>query len=78
VAEPGASPRLQQTKLLVLEREARAVVAGVAARCWRIWWRPAATAGGAYPKVVIAVNDRAPGEVLYGGVSIRPVTLRGS
>ena len=65
--EPGASPHLQQTKLLVLEREARAVVAGAAGKVLAHLVEAGGTAGGAYPKVVIAVNDRAPGEVLYGG-----------
>ena len=64
--EPGASPRLQPTKLLVLERETRAVVAGSADKVLAHLVEAGGTAGGAYPKVVIAVNDRAPGEVFYG------------
>lgn len=67
--EPGAPARLQQTKLLALEREARAVVAGTAGKVLAHLVEAGGTAGGAYPKVVIAVNDRAPDEVFYGGES---------
>ena len=65
--EPGLSPKLQQTKLVVLEREARAVVAGSAGKVLAHLVEAGGTAGGAYPKVVIAVDDSVPDEVLYGG-----------
>jgi len=65
--EPGASPQLHQTRLLTLEREARAVVAGSVDKVLAHLVAADGTAGGAYPKVVVAVNDRRPGEVLYGG-----------
>ncbi|MDP3073062.1 MAG: type II toxin-antitoxin system HipA family toxin [Opitutaceae bacterium] len=64
--EPGASPRLQQTKLLMLEREARAVMTGSTGTVLAHLVEAGGTAGGAYPKVVIAVNDLVPGEVFYG------------
>jgi serine/threonine-protein kinase HipA len=65
--EPGLPPKFQQTKLVVLEREARAVVAGSAGKVLAHLVEAGGTAGGAYPKVVVAVNDRVPDEVLYGG-----------
>lgn len=65
--ESGVAPRLHQTKLLTLEREARAVVAGTANTVLAHLVEAGGTAGGAYPKVVVAANDQAPGEVLYGG-----------
>lgn len=64
--EPGATLRLQQTKLLALEREARAMVAGSAEKVLGALVEAGGTAGGAYPKVVVAANERKPGEVLYG------------
>ncbi len=67
--EPGSPVRVQQTKLLALEREARAVVAGTAGKVLAHLVEAGGTAGGAYPKVVIAVNDRAPDDVFYGGES---------
>jgi serine/threonine-protein kinase HipA len=65
--ESGVSSTLPQTKLLVLEREARAVVAGTAGKVLAHLVEAGGTAGGAYPKVVIAAHDRKPDDVVYGG-----------
>jgi len=65
--ETDPRPAVQQTKLLVLERESREVVAGAAGKVLPHLIEAGGTAGGAYPKVLVGVNDRAANEVVYGG-----------
>ncbi len=68
-AWPATDPRpaVQQTKLIVLERETRQVVAGAADLVLPHLLEAGGTAGGAHPKVLVGVNDLASTEVVYGG-----------
>lgn len=61
-----ARPAVQKTKLLVLERETREVVAGAAGLVLPHLIDAGGTAGGAHPKVLVGVSDAARDEVIYG------------
>jgi serine/threonine-protein kinase HipA len=65
--ETDQRPAVQQTKLIVLERESREVVAGAVGKVLPHLLEAGGTAGGAQPKVLVGVNDRASDEVVYGG-----------
>lgn len=65
--EGDPRPSVQQTKLLVLERETREVVAGAAGKVLPHLLEAGGTAGGAHPKVLVGVNERVTDEVVYGG-----------
>ncbi len=64
--ETDQRPAVQQTKLIVLERESREVVAGAAGKVLPHLLEAGGTAGGAHPKVLVGINDRAANEVVYG------------
>lgn len=65
--EKDQRPAVQQTKLIVLERESRELVAGAAGKVLPHLLEAGGTAGGAHPKVLVGVNDQASNEVVYGG-----------
>lgn len=60
-------PAVQQTKLVVLERETRKVVAGAAGDVLPLLLEAGGTAGGAHPKVLVGVSEQRKNEVVYGG-----------
>jgi serine/threonine-protein kinase HipA len=65
--EKDQRPAVQQTKLIVLERETRELVAGAVGNVLPHLLEAGGTAGGAHPKVLVGVNDQASNEVVYGG-----------